>query len=117
MGVPVGMALSGSTNGRPIPVAAVATAGTLIHTAPATGFDEVYLFVTNATAVAATLTVEWGGVSDPGDHLVKATSIPANSLPYPIALGQRLTGSVVVRAFSGTTLALNITGWVNRVPA
>jgi hypothetical protein len=38
--------LSGSTNGREIPVAATATPGTLLHTGVTgtTAFDEVYLW-------------------------------------------------------------------------
>ena len=115
MAVYSGSVLSGSTNGRPIPVVAVATAGTLIHTVSAGQFEEVFLWASNVTAAAATLTVEFGGVGDPADHLVKGYSIPANSLPIPIALGQRLAGGVVVRAFSGTTLAINITGYANLV--
>jgi hypothetical protein len=109
--------LSGSTNGREIPVAAVATPGTLIHTAiaGAAAFDEVYLWVSNVTGAAATLTLEWGGVTDPGDHMVKAYSIPANSAPIPIATGQVLNNGLVVRAFSGTANALNIGGFVNRI--
>ena len=96
---------------------AVATAGTLIHTAltGTAGQDEVYLWVTNVTGTAATLTVEWGGVTDPGDHIVKAVSVPANSPPIPIAVGQCLNNALVVRAFSGTASALNITGYVNRI--
>lgn len=115
MAVFSGAVLSGSTNGRPIPVAATATPGTAIHTAGATGYEEVFLWASNVTAGAANLTVEFGGVGDPTDHLVKAYSIPANSLPIPIALGQRISGSVVVRAFSGTASAINVTGYVNRV--
>jgi hypothetical protein len=109
--------LSGSTNGRAIPVVAVATAGTLIHTAVTgtSSFDELYLWVSNVTGAAATLTVEWGGVTDPGDHLTKAVSIPANSPPIPIATGQVLNNGLVCRAFSGTASALNITGYVNRI--
>lgn len=109
--------LSGSTSGREIPVVAVATAGTLIHTAIAgsASFDEVYLWASNVTGAAATLTVEWGGVTDPGDHMVKAYSIPANSAPIPIATGQVLNGGLVVRAFSGTASAINIGGYVNRI--
>lgn len=109
--------LSGSTNGRAIPVAATATAGTLIHTAVSgtTSYDEVYLFASNVTAAAATLTIEWGGVLDPGDHMVKAISIPANSPPIPIATGQSLQNGLVVRAFSGTASAINLTGFVNRI--
>ncbi len=109
--------LSGSTNGRAIPVVATATAGTLIHTAltGTTGFDEVYLWVSNVTGSAATLTLEWGGVTDPGDHAVKALSIPANSPPIPILTGQVLQNALVLRAFSGTASALNVTGFVNRI--
>ena len=109
--------LSGSTNGRPIVVVAVATAGTLIHTSltESTGFDEIYLWVSNVTAAAATLTLEWGGVTDPGDHLVSAVSIPPRSEPIPIATGQVLNNTLIVRAFGGTASALNITGYVNRI--
>lgn len=111
------LTLSGSTNGKPIPVAATATPGTLIHTAVsgAAAFDEIYMWVSNVTGSAATLTIEWGGVTDPGDHLAKAISIPANSGPIPVAFGQVLQNGLVVRAFSGTAGALNISGFVNRI--
>jgi hypothetical protein len=116
MAVYSGNPLSGSTNGRPIPVVAVATAGTLLHTAIAgtAGFDEVFLWASNVTALTATLTVEFGGVADPGDHLVKGYSIQPNSPPIPIAVGQRAQGGVAIRAFSGTASAINITGFYNR---
>lgn len=109
--------LSGSTNGRAIPVAAVTTPGTLAHAAltGSTGFDEVYLWVSNVTGAAATLTIEWGGVTDPGDHMVKQISIPANSPPIPIVTGQVLQNGLNVRAFSGTANALNLIGYVNRI--
>lgn len=111
--------LSGSTNGLPIPVAATATPGTLIHTATSgTGnSDELYLWVSNVTGSAATLTIEWGGVTDPGNLITKALSIPANSGPTLVCAGISLGGGVVVRAFSGTASALNITGQVNRITA
>jgi hypothetical protein len=109
--------LSGSTSGLPIPVAATTTPGTLLHTAVAgaSAFDEVYLWASNVTGAAATLTVEWGGVTDPGSHLVKAYTIAANSPPMPIAVGQVVNGGVAVRAFSGTAGAINVTGFVNRI--
>ena len=109
--------LSGSTNGKPIPVVAVATAGTLIHTAVTgtTSFDELHLWVSNVTGVAATLTIEWGGVTDPGNHLVKAYSIPANSVPIKVCFGMLLNNALICRAFSGTASALNITGYVNQI--
>ena len=109
--------LSGSTNGRPINVSATATPGTLVHTASSTSGqkDELYLWVSNTTGTAATLTLEWGGVTDPDDLLVKAYSVPANSGPLLIANGLTLAGGVVARAFSGTANALNVTGYVNRI--
>lgn len=109
--------LSGSTNGRVIPVAAVATPGTLIHMAVAgvVSFDEIYLWADNATAVDATLTIEWGGVLDPGDHICKALIIPANSPPIPIVTGEVLNNTLIVRAFSATASAINISGYINRI--
>lgn len=109
--------LSGSTSGKPIIVVAVATLGTTVHTAVsgAVSFDEVYLWVSNVTSTTATLTLEWGGATDPGNHMVKALSIPANSPPIPIATGQVLNGGLVCTAFSGTASALNITGYCNRI--
>lgn len=109
--------LSGSTNGRPIPVADTATPGTIIHTAVAgtSAFDEVYIWASNIAATAQVLTIEWGGVTDPASHLVKAYSIAANSPPMPIAVGQCVNGGVVIRAFSGNANNINITGFVNRI--
>ena len=111
--------LSGSTSGKPIPVAATATPGTLLHTAVAgaTSFDEVYLWASNVSGAAVLLTVPWGGVADPSDLLVRQVSIPANSALVPIALGQVLNGGLIVRAFAGTAGDVNITGYVNRITA
>jgi hypothetical protein len=111
------LTLSGSTNGRVIPVVATATPGTLAHTAVAgtASFDELYLWANNPTGAAATLTIEYGGVLDPGDHIVKQVSIPANSPPIPIVTGQVLQNGLVVRAFSGTASAINLSGFVNRI--
>jgi hypothetical protein len=109
--------LSGSTNGRAIKVAATATAGTLLHTAIAgtSSWDEVYAWVTNTSGSAATLTIEWGGVTDPDDLIVKALSIPANSPPIQIVPGVILQNGLAVRAFAGTANVLLITGYVNRI--
>ena len=109
--------LSGSTSGRPIPVAATATPGTTIHTAVggSTSFDEIYIRASNVTNAAVTLTVEWGGVTDPGDHLVKLYSIPAYSAPVTIASGENLNGGLVVKAFCSVASAVNIVGFANRI--
>ncbi len=108
---------SGSTNGRVIPIAATATPGTLLHTAVSgtTSWDEVYIWISNVTGSAATLTIEWGGVLDPGDHIVKGFSIPANSPPILVVAGVRMNNGLVIRAFSGTGSALNAALNVNRI--
>lgn len=109
--------LSGSANGRTIPVVTTATPGTIIHTAQTgtTGFDEVYAWVSNVTNAARLLTIEWGGVGDPADHMVKQVSIPANSPPIPIVTGQVLQNGLIARAFCDAANALNITGYCNRI--
>jgi len=109
--------LSGSTNGRPIKVVATATAGTTIHTAltGTTGFDEVYLWATNTDTSARTLTVEFGGATDPDDLIVKAFSLPAASPPIPIVTGQSLNNGLVVRAFASTANVVLISGHANRI--
>ena len=112
------LVLSGSTNGLPIPVAATATPGTLIHTAVAsvTGLevDEVYITVANVTGSAALLTIEWGGTTDPASHGTKQLSIPPNSPQVDLFTGQRIRAGLVIRAFCPTANALNIMGSVNR---
>lgn len=110
--------LSGSTSGRPIKVAATAIgSGTTIHTAVAgaTAFDEITLYVTNTDASAVTLTIGFGGTTDPDDLVCKAVSIPANSGPIPIVTRLRLNGGLLVRAAGSSANLLLITGTVDRI--
>jgi hypothetical protein len=110
--------LSGSTDGRGILVAATATAGTLIHTGPTatTSFDEIWMYAQNTSASAVKLTVEWGGVTAPNDHI--EFTVPAESGLYLIAPGLVIKGNataLVVRAFAATTNVLTIHGYVNKI--
>lgn len=109
--------LSGSTNGKSVKVSATATPGTLIHTAIAgtAAFDEIYGWITNTSNAAVNLTVEFGGVTDPDNLLVKTLSIPANSPPIPILTGQVLQNGLVVRMFASVADVLLATGYVNRI--
>lgn len=109
--------LSGSTNGKPIKVAATATAGTTIHTAIAgtSSYDEVYAWVTNTDSSARTITIEFGGVTDPDQLIVKALSIPANSPPIPILTGQVLQNSLVIGVFASAANVVLVSGFVNRI--
>jgi hypothetical protein len=109
--------LSGSTNGKAIKVAAVATAGTLIHTAVAgtSDIDEVWIYAQNTSASSVTLDIEWGGVTAP-DDLIELTVLPEAGLVTVIP-GLLLNNGLVIRAFAGTTNVINIQGFVNRITA
>ena len=114
------IALSGSTDGKMIKVAATATAGTTIHTgsATATTFDEIWLYAVNSDTTARKLTVEWGGVSSP-DDLIEFT-VPAESGLYLITPGLVIKGNatpLVVRAFCATANVVMVSGYVNRITA
>jgi hypothetical protein len=115
------IALSGSTDGKMIKVAATATAGTTIHTgsSTATTFDEVWLYAVNSSTSSVKLTIEYGGTTSP-DDLIEFT-VPAESGLYLIVPGLVIKGNasaaLVVRAFAATTNVINIAGYVNRITA
>jgi hypothetical protein len=108
------LALSGSTNGKQIPVVATATAGTLIHTAQSgtAGLDEIWIYATNPTASGVLLTVEYGGALTADQIRV---TIPSQAGLTVVVPGLVLNNAQVVRAFCGTASAINISGYVNRI--
>ena len=103
---------SGSTNGRPVKIAATATAGTLFHTAHATALDEVSMYLTNTDTVDRLVTVEFGGVTAPDDHLKFTVPVGETILAVP---GICVSGSVVVRAFAAAANVINMAGYINRI--
>lgn len=105
--------LSGSTNGRPVKVAATATPGTTLHTAHATAKDEVWLWATNTSGGTVKLTVELGGVTAPDDLI--EVGLAGESGLVLIAPGLPLSGSLVVKAFADSANVINIVGYVNRI--
>jgi hypothetical protein len=105
--------LSGSTDGRPIKVTQVATAGDTIHTAHATAIDEIYLYACNTSGAAILLTIEFGGVASP-DDLVEF-NIPPESGLFCVIPGLPLTNSLVVKAFAASANLITILGFVNRI--
>lgn len=110
--------LSGSTDGMPVLIAAVAIAsGTLIHTAIAgvAGIDEIYLSVTNTDTVDRLLTIGWGGVTDPDNLVCKSVLIPAKSGPTPIINGLNLRNGLLVKASCDAANIMLLTGYVNRI--
>ena len=112
--------LSGSTDGRPILVAATATAGTVIHTGSttATTYDEVWLYAMNSHSADLKLTIEWGGTTAPND-LIEQPITPEGGLTL-VAPGLLIKGNstaLIVRAFAATTNLITIHGYVNQITA
>jgi hypothetical protein len=109
--------LSGSTNGKAVLVAAIATAGTLIHTAVSgtTNLDEVWLYAQNTSTSSVMLDIEWGGTTAPND-LIELTVLPEAGLVTVIP-GFLLQNGLVIRAFAGTANVITIHGFVNRITA
>jgi hypothetical protein len=108
--------LSGSTNGKGIKVAATATAGTLIHTAVTgtSSLDEIWLYAHNTSSAAVKLTLEWGGVAAPDDHVEINIGAEGTGMIL-IAPGILLQNGLIVRAFAATANVINIFGYVNRI--
>ncbi len=107
--------LSGSTDGKPVKIAATATAGTTVHTAHATSLDELWIWLTNTDSSDRTVTVEFGGVTSPDCLILKTVTIPALSPPIPVVTGQILTNSLVVGIFASAANVVLATGYVNRI--
>ena len=108
--------LSGSTDGKQIKVAATATAGTLIHTGPTNTahLHEIWLYAVNTSASDVKLTVEYGGVASPDDHI--EYTVKAENGLYLIVPGLLIKGNataLVVRAFAATTTVICVSGYVN----
>ena|SRR6266404_6376787 len=105
--------LSGSTNGRQIKTVAIATPGTLIHTADATLKDEIFLWATNSDTIDRKITVEFGGTTVPDDTV--EITIPAESGPILVIPGFVLSASLVVRVWAAAANVVLIGGYVNRM--
>ena len=105
---------SGSSDGRPIAVAATASPGTTLHAATNTSgqVDEIWVTAWNVDTVARELTIELGG-SSTSDQLV--VSIPARSGGVLVVNGARLAGGVAVKAFAASASKINCVVTVNRV--
>lgn len=111
------MTLSAATNGLPIRILAVATAGTTIHTATTSdmpeGCDEVYLWAGSTTASAVNGSLYFSG--DPGGTRQITFRAPAAfNGPVPILAGHRLCDGVIITATSSAD-GLILWGNVNRI--
>ncbi len=114
--------LSASADGKPILIAATATAGTLLHTAtrekaegrpPAGGiFDEVWLYLVNNSAADVLVTIEYGDAEV--GHNIQYTVTARDGLKCVLP-GLILANGYTIRAFAGTTNVVSAVGYVNQV--
>ena len=96
-------------------VAATATAGTLLHTASAGAvtIDYVTMEAVNTSAATVALTIEYGGVTSPDDHIVIDL---APKVGRQVVLDRvPINGGLAIRAFAGTANVITIGGEILRV--
>lgn len=111
------LALSGSTGGKAVKIAATSSPGTTIHTASnqVSAVDEIWLYAMNTDTSPSKLTVQWGDTNSP-DDLIELT-IPSESGLVLVAPGLILEGATtpwVVRAFAASANVLTLHGYVIR---
>lgn len=110
--------LSGSTNGRGVVVVATATPGTTIHTGSTTTttIQEVWLYASNPDTSDHTLTIEWGGTTNPDDRIV--VSVSAYQGLRPVVTGLVLNGAasaLIIKAYADTASKITLFGYVNEI--
>lgn len=107
--------LSGSTHGRGIKVTGTGTGSTVtVHTGQAstTLVDVVTIYAMNSSTDSKLLTLEWGGTTDPDDHIDMV--IPSNGLGLvPVVIDLPIRNSLVVKAFAETANVIVLFGFVN----
>lgn len=107
--------LSGSTQGTGIKVSSTdATAqGEIVHihgdTYNDSKFDEIYLYAHNSHSSSVTLTLQWGGLTDP-DNIIDI-SIAAGSF-LGVVPGLSIGGSLTVSATASVTNKIVLYGYV-----
>jgi len=106
---------SESSDGKGILIGALATPGTLIHTAVGgqSSFDEIWIWATNTSVSNVLLTIEWGEVTNP-DGYIKFIVAAQDGLKMIIP-GLILQNSLEVRAFAATINVLVVHGFVNLI--
>ncbi len=109
--------LSGSTNGKGLKVTGTGTGNSvLLHTVTTGGsnadIDEIFIYATNTHTAQIKLTIEFGGTTDPDDHIVALIPAETTALVVP---GLILKAGLEVRAFAGTANEITCHGFVNRI--
>lgn len=111
--------LSGSTDGRPIQIAASATAGTTIHTATSStttdSYDEVWLWAGSTSGSAINCTLQIGASTGSEAESVNFRCPAAYNGPIAIWPGLPVRNGTVISATAATVGRVQIYGYVNRI--
>ena len=109
--------LSGSTDGKGVLVTGTATgSANTIHTAHATAEDEVWIYAHNSDSSDRTLTIEFGGATDPGNVIELTIVSQATNTGLVLAVpGLILSNSLIVKAFASTGSQITLFGYINRI--
>ena len=103
--------LTGSISGTGIKVNSTSS-GLEVHTHDATFnqslFDELYLWAYNSHSSSVTLTLQWGGTTDP-DNLIPIALQPGSYLQ--VVAGQHIGGNLAVNAIASVADKVIIYGY------
>lgn len=111
--------LSQSTAGKGILITATSTAGTQLHVTSnsATVYDELWIYLENPYTADIVATIEFGGVTNPGQTIV--VNVPYKQGPILAVPGLSLFdgggGALTVACFAATGSQITAFGYVNRV--
>ena len=111
--------LSESTNGKQIKITETATPGNALHIATSGGneVDVVTIEAINKSGGSVLLTIEFGGVASPDDHV--EVTIPARTVaaaPTVVLNQRRINGGLTIAAFAASANVIEIYGEVGRYP-
>ncbi len=111
--------LSGSTDGRPIQVAATATAGTTLHTATSStgddSYDEVWLWASSTHASPQNATVQIGASTGSEAESLNVRVPAAYNGPILVLPGWPLRNGTVLTATAAVLGRIQFYGYVNRI--
>ena len=103
-----GIVLTTSNTAYTVHVTPTATAVTNSNTFTASSFDEVWIYAANITTASADLTVGWPNAN-------MTVSIPEKQGLVLVVPGLVAAASSTITSTAGTSNAINVFGFVNRV--
>jgi hypothetical protein len=108
--------LNGSTNGKQIKISGTASgSANTIHTAVSgtSSLDEIWIYCYNSDSTARSLTLLWGGTTEPDNQIT--ISIPPLAGRVLVCDGMLLQNSLIVKAYASLTNVLLVDGFVNQI--